>query len=84
MKHHSRQTRLWLPVIVALALLFAAPGRVLADEPGWTTLSNPAIRYTVPEKPYLLLRRGVTKARDFFTGSACEVSNQEQGISSSL
>jgi hypothetical protein len=31
-------------------------------EPGRTTLSNPAIRYSVPEKPYVVLRRGDVEA----------------------
>jgi hypothetical protein len=45
--------RMFLPVIVVG--IFA--GAALADEPGRTTLTSPAIRYTVPEKPYVTLRR---------------------------
>ncbi len=32
------------------------------EEPGRTTLANPAIRYTVPESPYVVLRRGDVEA----------------------
>lgn len=33
-----------------------------ADEPGRTTLTDPAIRYTVPDRPYVILRRGEVEA----------------------
>jgi hypothetical protein len=33
-------------------------GAIRAEEPGRTTLSVPSIRYTVPEKPYVVLARG--------------------------
>jgi hypothetical protein len=33
-----------------------------SEEPGRTSFSNPAIRYTIPEKPYVVLRRGDVEA----------------------
>jgi hypothetical protein len=46
---------------VAVALL-AGIGPVATEEPGRTTLSVPSARYTVPEKPYVVLARGDVEA----------------------
>jgi hypothetical protein len=43
------------------AILLMGMG-VVAEEPGRTTLSVPSIRYTVPEKPYVILARGDVEA----------------------
>jgi hypothetical protein len=48
----------FLVVIAAYAL----GSTVHSDEPGRTTLTNPAIRYTVPEGPYVVLCRGEVEA----------------------
>ena len=45
---------------VLMSLAVAAPAR--GEEPGRTTLSDPAIRYTVPETPYIVLSRGDVEA----------------------
>ena len=37
-------------------------GLAFPDEPGLTSFTNPAIRYSVPEKPYVVLRRGEVEA----------------------
>ena len=37
-------------------------GQAFPDEPGLTSFTNPAIRYSVPEKPYVVLRRGEVEA----------------------
>src|SRR3954470_17844975 len=43
------------------AMLLMGMG-VVSEEPGRTTLSVPSIRYTVPEKPYVILARGDVEA----------------------
>jgi hypothetical protein len=48
--------------IVAMIAVHALAATALPDEPGRTTLSNPAIRYTIPELPYLVLRQGDIEA----------------------
>jgi hypothetical protein len=50
------------PRSLVLAVLMAAGGPLAADEPGRTSLTNPAIRYEVPERPYVVLRRGEIEA----------------------
>jgi hypothetical protein len=45
-----------------VAIFLAAMGTVQAEEPGRTTLSVPSIRYTVSEKPYVILARGEVEA----------------------
>ena len=45
-----------IPVLTAI--LAACWSAAAADPPKRTTLSDPAIRFTVPEKPYVVLRRG--------------------------
>src|SRR5262249_53944657 len=45
-----------------VALFLTEMGTVGAEEPGRTTLSVPSIRYTVPEKPYVILARGEVEA----------------------
>jgi hypothetical protein len=45
-----------------VGLLLVGIGTAPADEPGRTTLSDPSIRYTVPEKPYVVLARGEIEA----------------------
>ncbi|MFO0890401.1 MAG: hypothetical protein U0790_14820 [Isosphaeraceae bacterium] len=48
-------------MVAALTLLIlGVPSR--SEEPGRTSLSNPAVRYAVPEKPYAVLRRGEVEA----------------------
>ena len=53
-----RAMRSILAVVVSLAGIAPA----LSDEPGRTTLSDPAIRYRVPDTPYVLLSRGDVEA----------------------
>ena len=50
--------RMFLTVIVVSIL----GGTAFSDEPGRTSFTNPAIRYTVPENPYAVLRRGEVEA----------------------
>ena len=40
----------------------ASAGIAPPDEPGRTTFTNPTIHYTVPEKPYVVLRLGEVEA----------------------
>ena len=47
---------------VVAAVLLAGNGTVTTEEPGRTTLSVPAARYTVPEGPYVVLTRGDVEA----------------------
>ena len=54
--------RLWPPLPVAISVLAACVVTCLAKEPRPTTLSDPSIRYTVPEKPYVVLARGEVEA----------------------
>lgn len=53
-----------LPIVsAASALLLWWTGAVWATElPALTTLSNPSIPYTVPDQPYVALRRGAIEA----------------------
>jgi hypothetical protein len=44
------------------AILLMGMGDVAAEEPGRTTLSVPSTRYTVPERPYVVLARGDVEA----------------------
>ena len=53
---------------VVVAIFLAGNGTVTAEEPGRTTLSDPAIRYTVPEKPYVVLRGGTSRRWSWTTG----------------
>ena len=46
----------------ALSLFLGCVAVVIADEPGRTTLSDPSIRYAVPEKAYVILARGDLEA----------------------
>jgi hypothetical protein len=46
-------------ILLSLSLL---SGTARSDDPGLTSLTNPAIRYAVPEKPYVVLRRGDVEA----------------------
>jgi hypothetical protein len=48
--------------LIVVLLTFVALGEVSLGEPGRTTLSNVAIHYTVPEKPYVVLHRGDVEA----------------------
>jgi hypothetical protein len=48
------------PILVALALPFARADA--AEPPEGTSLSNPSVRFTVPDKPYIVLRRGPIEA----------------------
>ena len=50
-----------LTMIAAVLLVSARPG-CSAEEHGRTSLSDPAIRHTVPEKLYVILRRGDLEA----------------------
>jgi hypothetical protein len=45
-----------------ITLFLGEMGTVEAEEPGRTTLSVPSIRYTVSEKPYVILARGEVEA----------------------
>ena len=60
----ARRPRIFVTIVVALfarGTIGRAPasaGTAFPDEPGRTTFTNPTIRYTVPEKPYVVLRRG--------------------------
>src|SRR5262245_50438736 len=47
---------------LAAAIFFMCWGTIAAEEPGRTTLSVPSIRYTVPERPYVVLSRGDVEA----------------------
>ncbi len=49
-----------LPTLIAVLLSVQglSPYRTLADEPARTSLANPAVKFTLPEKPYAVLRRG--------------------------
>ena len=64
----TRRPRILVTIVVALfarGTIGRAPasaGTALPDEPGRTTFTNPTIRYTVPEKPYVVLRRGEVEA----------------------
>jgi len=49
-------------MFLALIAVQAMGGTAFHDENGRTTLANPAIRYTIPEKPYEVLRRGEIEA----------------------
>ena len=49
-------------VFLAVIAIHGLAVRPFPDEPGRTTFTNPAIRYTVPEKPYVVLRRGEVEA----------------------
>ena len=49
-----------VPVLVVV--LTSCWPAAAADPPKWTTLSDPAVRYTVPDKPYVVLRRGDVQA----------------------
>ena len=46
-------------ILITLSVLC---GKAFADEPGRTSLANPAIHYTVPDKPYVVLHRGEVDA----------------------
>lgn len=65
-KEHRR--KLWgiiAPVAVAVplvAVLLSAVAIPAQELPARTTLSDPSIRYTVPERPYVILRRGPIEA----------------------
>jgi hypothetical protein len=52
----------WMRFFLTLILISILSGKARADEPGRTTFTNPAIRYTVPEKPYVVLGRGEVEA----------------------
>lgn len=55
----THTTRMRQITFAASALLMWRTGAARADElPALTTLSNPSIRYTVPDQPYVKLRRG--------------------------
>ena len=64
----TRRHRILVTIVVALfarGTIGRAPasaGTAPPDEPGRTTFTNPTIRYTVPEKPYVVLRRGEVEA----------------------
>jgi hypothetical protein len=45
-----------------LALLLLAGAALAAEPPRRTTLSDPALRYRVPKKPYVVLKRGGVEA----------------------
>jgi hypothetical protein len=49
-------------IFLTLAAVSILPREAYSDEPGRTSFTNPAIRYTVPEKPYVVLRRGEVEA----------------------
>ncbi len=54
-----------LAVLAACDVEYECSSGAAADaEPGRTTLSNPSKRFTVPEKPYVFLRRGDIEAVD--------------------
>ena len=48
--------------IIAVIAFQALAALSFAEEPGRTTLTNPAIRHTVPKLPYVVLRRGDVEA----------------------
>ena len=58
----TRRPRILVTIVVALfcrGAIGPAPasaGTASPDEPGRTTFTNPTIHYTVPEKPYVVLR----------------------------
>src|SRR5262249_44803561 len=64
----TRRHRILVTIVVTLfaqGTIGRAPasaGTAFPDEPGRTTFTNPTIRYTVPEKPYVVLRRGEVEA----------------------
>lgn len=45
-----------------LGVFFGCASIVIADEPARTTFSDPSIRYSVPEKAYVMLARGDVEA----------------------
>ncbi len=53
-------TRRLCPILVAAALLLGHAGA--AEPPARTSLTDPSIRFTVPDKPYVVLRRGPIEA----------------------
>ena len=51
-----------MQMVLAVIAIHVLGGTAFPDEPGSTSFTNPAIRYTVPEKPYVVLRRGEVEA----------------------
>jgi len=49
-------------MVLAVLAIHVLGGTAFSNEPGSTSFTNPAIRYTVPEKPYTVLRRGEVEA----------------------
>jgi len=50
------------PIILLAGLVFGASSEVVDQPPKATSLSDSSIRYVVPEKPYVVLRRGPIEA----------------------
>ena len=51
-----------MQAFLAVIAIHRLSGAAFPDEPGLTSFTNPAIRYSVPEKPYVVLRRGEVEA----------------------
>jgi hypothetical protein len=49
-------------MVILVSLLLPSMGNLIANERGRTTLSDPSIRYSVPEKAYAVLARGDVEA----------------------
>ena len=49
-------------VLAAILVASWPAAAVAAEPPKRTTLSDPVVRYTVPDKPYVVLRRGDVQA----------------------
>ena len=58
-RHGGKPTMI---LIAAVAVLLYAAIVQAQDPPARTTLSDPSIRYTVPERPFVVLRRGPIEA----------------------
>jgi hypothetical protein len=51
-----------MQMVLAVIAIHVLGGTAFPDEPGSTSFTNPAIPYTVPEKSYVVLRRGEVEA----------------------
>lgn len=49
-------------MVLAMIAINVLGVAAFADEPGRTTFTNPALRYTIPKEPYVVLRRGDVEA----------------------